>query len=215
MKTFIFIFLVTVISYANAESTEISRLLPFEPIHNSTFCQQEGYACKSCKKSVYCVRFGGSFIEIPIAACSPVSNCLDGACTLDENPDCPIDPSGSNAFMCRTPGMYPDPFDCQTYHHCVKSPRATTLELFTERCRCSYGYSPSTTFCDVRLRDSACPEDSQIAHCGFKGQTGSLRRNPSLYYICQYHPQANSSLYPFIYACENGKLYDSYLYLCV
>ncbi|KAK5641482.1 hypothetical protein RI129_010029 [Pyrocoelia pectoralis] len=170
--------------------------------------------CKTCKQSIYCLVDGDGFTEVPIADCTTISNCLNGTCLLGSNPQCET----TLSFICRTPGMYPDPYDCKTFHHCVKPNKSShengALETFTDRCDGDYGYNALTTFCDVELDNSTCPKDNNIAECKFKGQTDSLPENPSLYYICQYYSDDDYTLYPFIYSCRKGMIYDPYLYLC-
>ncbi|XP_031355299.1 uncharacterized protein LOC116179635 [Photinus pyralis] len=122
---------------------------------------------------------------------------------------------GDATFGCRTAGMYPDPFDCNRYHHCARHGNdgwtKSPLEHYSDTCNCGYAYNARTTFCDISLRNGTCNSDP-VAACRHVGQNGVMKYNPSVYYICQYHP--NGPLYPFMYACENGKKYNTYLYLC-
>ncbi|KAB0794117.1 hypothetical protein PPYR_13737 [Photinus pyralis] len=122
------------------------------------------------------------------------------------------------SFECRTSGMYPDPFDCNRYHHCARHGNdgdwnKTPLEHFSDTCNCGYAYNSRTTFCDISIRNNGTCNNNPITTCEHPGQNGRMEHNPSLYFICQYHHQ-NGQLYPFMYACEHGRKYNAYKYLC-
>ncbi|KAK5641483.1 hypothetical protein RI129_010030 [Pyrocoelia pectoralis] len=183
--------------------------------YNSAFCRQAGYACKTCNQVVQCRQNETGFTEYPIAVCDGNSSCSNGACIIGPNPHCDPPVQHINAtFICRTIGMFPDPFDSQVFHHCVNvnnnSCYEGPLEHFEDRCDCDHAYNARTTFCDIPLKDYN--HTSSIPKCDHQGQTGYLLENPSLYYVCQYHP--TGPLRPFLYRCDNGKLYNPYNYIC-
>ncbi|KAF5293611.1 hypothetical protein FQA39_LY03096 [Lamprigera yunnana] len=183
---------------------------------NSTICTSPGYVCLNCSQSVYCQYNGYNYTVLYDEVCGWNSTCFNGTCTTRPNPKCDNITQVEPDFICRTPGMYPDPYDCRKYHYCVHSDYNSSLLHFEAKCDCNYAYSANTTFCDRPISNSSCGYiNYPLPRCRNAGDTGSLWQNPSLYYICQYHPKANyNTLYPFMYACENGKTYNSYEYLC-
>ncbi|KAF5292710.1 hypothetical protein FQR65_LT11178 [Abscondita terminalis] len=186
----------------------------------SSICHKPGYLCKNCYESIQCIQNGENFTEIPAEICNGPYTCFNGTCTLDPNPGCNSTGPGPEPepdFICQTPGMYPDPFSCTTFHYCIKNDHSwddnDTLLHFTDKCSCNHSYNMLTTFCDIPIVNGTCEDDYPLVRCNYVGQTGSFSMNPSLYYICRQHPYKNN-IYPFTYACENGKLYNSENYLC-
>ncbi|KAF5292711.1 hypothetical protein FQR65_LT11179 [Abscondita terminalis] len=201
--------------YASGQSLDIDEELYI----NSTICHRPGFACKNCYESIQCVQNGSDFIEVPAETCGGDDSCLNGQCTSYPNPSCNNNTEIQPDFMCQTPGMYPDPFDCTKFHYCIKNRDISSNSSFTflqveDKCGCNYSYNMKTTFCDIPLINGNCQGIYPIAICFAPGDTGSFWMNPSLYYICRRHPYNSHIIYPFIYACENGKIYNPSNYLC-
>uniref|UniRef100_A0A1Y1LLE1 Chitin-binding type-2 domain-containing protein n=1 Tax=Photinus pyralis TaxID=7054 RepID=A0A1Y1LLE1_PHOPY len=150
-----------------------------QAINNSTFCKQPGYACSSCNQVVLCVQNEANFTEYPIASCGGNSSCSNGICIVGPNPQCdPVVEVHNATFICRTTGMYPDPFDTQLFHHCVKTNNRSCsegpLEHFEDRCDCDHAYNARTTFCDLPIKDYNYTVS--IPECDHQGQSGFFER---------------------------------------
>jgi len=211
------IILVVCISYASLEkytSIDHHSNMSMKNSTNETNCTSVGFMCKNCREVVYCeTSDNGSLIERPMGECYDSNDtCLDGFCTADYNPACSPPPEEKVDFICRTPGLYPDPYECTTFHYCARSKYSNrTLIKLTDTCDCDYAYNAGSSFCDLPLYNGTC-YGYPAPVCTSKGQTAAWFANPRLYYICAPHP--SGVLYPFMYACEHGKIYDENEYLC-
>lgn len=180
---------------------------------NSTFCKRPGLSCKNCLDVVLCAQSAGNgYTEYPMESCPLGRTCLDGACTTEPNPICLIH---QHEFVCRTRGVFPDPFDCKKFHYCVPSSNSTELEHFEDVCGCNFGYSVSSNNCNLDLGENKgeCGR-YPVPFCKGVGQTDALEGKPNLYYLCLPYPGAEESIYPFLYACDNDKVYSKEEYIC-
>lgn len=106
-------------------------------------------------------------------------------------------------------GLFPDPFDCTSFHNCV----ATDGGYVDQRknCRVGLAYDPLSTICRLKKSDRVCTE-SPVPKCLAPLQMGALVENPTIYYICVGTP---NGLYPRLYRCPNGLFFDAINAQCV
>ena len=172
-------------------------------------CTSTGPMCTDCTHATTCIDIGnGEFNEIT-SQCSYGETCLNGQCTSNSNPPCQLP---SMHFVCSSTGMYPDQMDCKKYHFCVYV--NTRLEVITETCEGDYGYNAGTTYCMTALEQGVCfPNQNTypVPICEWEGQSSYLMQNPTIYYVCQQYNANLDVLYPFLYKCPNGKVYNNYV----
>lgn len=153
----------------------------------------------------------GVFEENIVQKCkTPDETCLLDRCALEPNPKCPA-PNGS-MFVCTGTGVFPDPFDCSSYHVCIEKSQIISDEnvpvndLYAAvKCPENWGYNPVTTYCDKRLSDGFCPEAPPIPTCQAIGNIGAIT-GTSIYYICT--TDNNGVLRPILHMCPHGNVID-------
>lgn len=121
-------------------------------------------------------------------------------------------PMNFNLFNNSTPqdeGLFPDPFDCTSYHDCTLTDGTWRDTRYS--CRTGLAYDPLSTICRLKKTDRVCT-DSPVPKCLSHLQMGALVENPTLYYICV---DSTAGLYPRLYRCPNGLMFDSINALCV
>ncbi|XP_077285976.1 uncharacterized protein LOC143911105 [Arctopsyche grandis] len=169
----------------------------------SVECVNSGLICDGCESSYYCVLVAPEeFVVEKIEDCPSGSTCLEstGRCTTGNNLKCNQSIT-NDEFKCHQIGLFPNVFDCTSYHVCLAHPNGTVDPIPRNYyCDIGYGYNPLTTLCSVKLSNEGCP--SRSVNCMYMYQSGVIDGHPSMYYICLTGD--SGSLYPFMYVCPNG-----------
>lgn len=195
-------------------------------------CTMPGILC-DCDdiKNVYvCIRSGDNFIKQHVDTCADELTCIanEGGCSDKPNLQC-----GFNKFQmeCKSDGIFPDPYNCKKYHICVpdieyahaKKTTTTTTEepeevstpepeeggedteykAYSLECDEGYGYDPTTTFCQVELKNNEC-ESSLIPACTTFTLPKSFTSNPSYYYMCA-KDVGSDEYQPKVFKCPHGE----------
>lgn len=159
-------------------------------------CDKPGIMCASCKKSVYCIDYGGKYQNITMDTCDDTTNCYQGYCTNETNIPCVQ--GKKSEFICNDIGMFPNPYDCKAYHVCSK----TGVSAPQISCPAKYAYDPITTYCKISI-PNGCPTNPPVPYCLKIGQSGPLV-NKSIFYICI---AKENVLIPQLFICPYGKTY--------
>ncbi|KAB0794101.1 hypothetical protein PPYR_13721 [Photinus pyralis] len=182
-------------------------------VNVTAVCEQAGvlgFVCQTCLVTARCQRNttaeGGWTITTtgtcPAGKVCNAGRCVgDAACTPTTTPD----------FLCATTGMFPDPYDCKMYHFCPPGANVSTPATCGTDGVPQYGYNPVTTFCSNKLANNKCTS-VPIPICRNLFDTGIVGGNPSLYYFCSNaitNGQLTDELYPYQYACEFGRKYNT------
>jgi hypothetical protein len=194
-------------------------------------CTNPGLICHGCKDVYYCDEKNRPTFS---QNCNKTQNCENGKCT--NTPTFQCSPAGSKGFQCDMEGLFPDPGDCYKYHICVaEKDNSEKIKSNDERkCRNEYSYNPRTGYCDRKMTSPICTS-YPVPLCTGPLQSGALKDNPSIYFLCQvYRPRPTPTttttsstpgptttagpeveiLYPYLRICENGRVYDPLIFKC-
>ncbi|KAF2879725.1 hypothetical protein ILUMI_26443 [Ignelater luminosus] len=215
--------LIVIVAALNFAYLEQQEWIDYRLLRNGNYdieavtvtCTAPGLKCGDCDQLFLCRKDGNELKPEFIENCSNYNQ----TCNIDRcSPTPTLECALINAtFECRSlEGMYPDPGSCRDFHYCIPSKTGSTpIEKYSSKCEgTSFGYNPRTTYCDVPLRNQSCGA-SIVPICSNPGQTGIVRDNPTLYYMCRRHSAAHPILYPFLYMCPNGKKYNAINYECL
>ncbi|XP_031352840.1 uncharacterized protein LOC116177844 [Photinus pyralis] len=172
-----------------------------------------GLACKSCSEVVRCgCESPGINCRIHlVGTCSAGTVCEKGRCVMGSTPI----PTEVPAFECSSSGIFPDPYDCESYHFCLP-PKVVGEPLEHRAAKCTadgsqhYGYNPITTFCSTKLVNNKC-RANPIPFCKKPLDIGMVGKNPRLYYMCvnaTMEGKITKILYPYQFACEFGTKFN-------
>lgn len=185
---------------------------PTPPPGPSVICTAPGPKCgEDCKTLYFCRKSGNDWVYDILDLCEE-NYCNTDRCSTTQSTECALK---DIKFECLSlEGMYPDPGSCRKFHYCVPSIENGKYKMFDSECQATgnFGYNPRTTYCDVPLRNGTCGANT-VPLCNAPGQSGSLKDNPTLYYVCR-RVSASTVLYPNLYMCPNGKKYNDRLYDC-
>ncbi|KAI5711316.1 hypothetical protein M8J76_014185 [Diaphorina citri] len=176
-------------------------------------CIEPGLKCESCSKLIFCVGNGGdtNLQKIDLKTCNNTQGqyCSvgHGGCATDHRV---CDIFGMQDINCQDEGLFPDPFDCTSYHNCI-SDQNGGFKDFRYSCRLGLAYDPLSTICRLKRSDRVCTE-SPVPKCEKPLQMGALIENPTIYYICV---DSGEGLYPRLYRCSNGLMFDAINAQCV
>ncbi|XP_060654567.1 uncharacterized protein LOC132790141 [Drosophila nasuta] len=160
-----------------------------------------GFICVDCSTLGFCSYINGQWQTVEMSSCQSERGfyCSDEetyGCTWQ--PRCKVPVRGK--FYCQGEGVYPDPYDCRSYHECsaanVDTPR---------QCTNGAAYSLLTQSCSLP-RDSEQCSQKQYS-CSYLGQTGVWAANSSYYYICQ---QEETVFYPLMMKCRDGYTFNGH-----
>lgn len=177
-------------------------------------CVEPGLKCESCSKLIFCLGVGSDSSTLQKIDLQTCNNTLGQYCSVGHG-GCSTEPRVCDIFglpdiNCQDAGLFPDPFDCTSYHDCSLQPEGTWKDTrFT--CRAGLAYDPLSTICRLKKSDRVCRE-SPVPKCLSHLQMGALIENPTLYYICVDSP---AGVYPRLYRCPNGLLFDAINAQCV
>ncbi|KAL1462424.1 hypothetical protein WDU94_014258 [Cyamophila willieti] len=176
-------------------------------------CVEPGLKCESCEKLIFCVGEGtDSPKKIDLKTCNNTEGeyCSvgHGGCTKDHRV---CDIFGLSDINCQDIGLFPDPFDCTSYHNCIQQADGTFKDE-PKYCKTGLAYDPLSTICRLKKTDRVCTE-SPVPKCVHALQMGALIENPTLYYICVSTEKGD--LYPRLYRCPYGLMFDAVNAQCV
>nr|CAD7446533.1 unnamed protein product [Timema bartmani] len=166
----------------------------------SDTCNTPGYQCSAdCHYLQLCVQLGPSYQLTNVLTCTSDGLYCDvvrRSCS-DSADVCQV----VVPFKCNMAGKFPDPQDCTLYHVCEdEGGQGTALY-----CDSGYAFDTLSGACDISTDDIVCT-DGPVPECMYPGQTGTLERNPAIYYIC-------SGEGPMLFICPQGQ-YNPSLYSC-
>lgn len=169
-------------------------------------CEKPGRFCNGCSLLVDCIDGEEGLEENIVEECNIKEGVFcykDKECSTVFNPTCVTD----YKFKCTAQGMFPDPFDCKGYHICAKeAPNVIDIKDHSWQCKGNYSYNMLTTYCDVKLKNDACPDAPIVTPvCTKVGQKGPLL-NKSIWFNCL--KTKSGAHYPELHLCANGKWFN-------
>uniref|UniRef100_A0A034WC31 Chitin-binding type-2 domain-containing protein n=1 Tax=Bactrocera dorsalis TaxID=27457 RepID=A0A034WC31_BACDO len=171
--------------------------------------QTTGNICESCELLSTCVRNSSGWMTIPIEICDTAKgfycNSRAGMCSNSTGPCHPFAMDGN--FPCTSQGIFPDPYDCQKYHMCYFA--GVTLVAVTLECYGNKAFNAATGQCTATLQDSICllPQ----FQCDNVGDAHPWPNSPNVFYICRALSQQDERvLYPSLYRCTDGEVFNGY-----
>ncbi|XP_075160751.1 uncharacterized protein LOC142233635 [Haematobia irritans] len=171
--------------------------------------QSPGPICESCDLLATCVKHSTGWVNIPVETCDTQNgfycNSLLGRCSNDTGPCHPFSAEGN--FPCTSHGIFPDPYDCQKYHMCYFV--GPTLVSASVECGGDKAFNPATGQCSLTLAHSICQKQQFICHNAGDANVWPLSSN--IFYICKASSnQDERILYPTLYRCDDGEVFDGY-----
>lgn len=171
-------------------------------------CQEvrlAGFVCVDCSTLGFCSHVDGQWQTISMTECQTERGffCSDeGTIGCTWQPKCQVPVRGK--FYCQLPGIFPDPYDCRSYHDCneqnVDTPR---------QCTNGAAYSLLTHSCSMPRESEQCTEKQYS--CSYVGQTGAWAANSSYYYVCQKDKQGGQDIfYPLMMKCSDGYTFNGH-----
>ena len=171
--------------------------------------QTPGPICESCDLLSTCVKHSNGWVNIPVETCDTENgfycNARLASCS---NTTGPCHPFSSEAnFPCTSHGVFPDPYDCQKYHMCYFV--GPTLVSAKVDCGGDKAFSPATGQCSLDINHTVCHEKQ--FKCLNAGDVHAWPMSPNIFYICKATSnQDERVLYPTLYRCEDGEIFDGY-----
>lgn len=168
-----------------------------------------GPICESCDLLSTCVRHSNGWVNIPVETCDTQNgfycNARLGGCSNATGPCHPFSFEGN--FPCTSHGIFPDPYDCQKYHMCYFV--GPTLVSASVDCGSDKAFNPATGQCSVTIEHAVC--NQKQFNCQNAGDAHAWPMSPNIFYICKATSnQDKRVLYPTLYRCEDGELFDGY-----
>ncbi|XP_039433649.1 uncharacterized protein LOC120416053 [Culex pipiens pallens] len=165
-------------------------------------CTTEGIICSDSSTVSYCILNGGQWREIPFDSCNTEEgffcNKQDGGCSQRIGPCHPENQEG--VFVCSSEGVFPNPFDCRTYHMCyVNAGNMVSIQI---QCQNS-AFSPTTNQCSLSLDHEVCLEPQWS--CERAGDIGGWPGTDNLYYICV---NTAGVLSPRLFRCDPNHVFE-------
>ncbi|XP_063235734.1 mucin-2-like [Bacillus rossius redtenbacheri] len=174
-------------------------------------CTSEGYICSLDCKTVYqCFGSAPSITQISLETCDAGQDYYcdrySGTCSSTFTNTC--DPP-EYEFTCTSVGVFPDPYNCATYHECYGYDTNPTLS--TQQCSAGWLYDPLQMTCSKEGTKCTKPP---VPTCTVENAMGPIQENPNIYYICNKNGKYGY-LYPVLYTCPHGGEFDATLLSCV
>lgn len=113
-------------------------------------------------------------------------------------------------------GNYPDPYDCNAYHSCIKQDDGT-FRSDRHNCAEDRAYDPLTESCRFKPDHETCKK-TPIPNCRRAMQTGPLKWNNNIYYICVSRTRVIdgvNQMVPLMYRCRSGQVFMAKNHTCV
>lgn len=175
---------------------------------NVDSCAQRGtmgFICLDCECLGLCLQRNGIWEVIPIETCDVAKgifcNTLLGTCSNQTGSCNP----NLGRFICTSPGIYPDPYDCQAYHVCYLN--GNNLIAADLECNAGTAFNPATGDCSLLATPEFCNEYPY--KCENAGDTGAWRMNPQIFYVCIVtNAGGQRVLSPTLYRCPPMQHYD-------
>lgn len=177
-------------------------------------CVKAGVKCSDCENLIHCVDTPAGMISHKLNFCKNTMgeycSAKDGGCSPDPA-SCKI--FGLKEFPCQNSSTFPDPYDCNSYHQCVELDNGSlTTSKFT--CAEDRAFDPLTATCRFKMNHRVCKE-SPVPKCLYPLQTGALKENPSIYYVCIKMSTPYPDIIPYLYKCRTGEEYKPTAHACV
>lgn len=162
-----------------------------------------------CTVLARCIRSPNGWETIPLEACDAGQNLYCHAseqrCSPNPGPCNPGVGIGGGSFACTSVGVFPDPFNCQMYHMCFSS--AMTIVSVNVVCGGNSAFNSVTNDCSSSLTHPNC-QGSQFT-CNNVGDMGPWAGNPNIYYICMASTGATRVLFPSLFRCPVGEIFQN------
>lgn len=108
-------------------------------------------------------------------------------------------------FKCNTGGVFPDPFDCQTYHFCYADGSGSLIKV-TSVCTGSSAFSPTSGDCSAVISDELCLKPQFT--CGAISM-GAWPGNGNIFYVCTYIDFFDALITnPQLFRCDAGLVFE-------
>lgn len=162
-----------------------------------------GFVCVNCGTLGYCSYVNGEWQTVQMSTCQTERGfyCSDEntfGCTWQ--PSCTVPVRGK--FYCQGAGIYPDPYDCRSYHECSAQNVDTP-----HQCTNGAAYSLLTHSCSLPRDSDQCTKKQYS--CTKLGDAGVWTANSSYYYVCQTEGLGDSAIYyPLMMKCPNGHVFN-------
>lgn len=167
--------------------------------------QLSGFICMDCQTLGFCSYVNNKWQTVEMASCQTERGfyCSDeGTFGCTWQPRCTVPVRGK--FYCQGAGIYPDPYDCRSYHECS----AQNLDT-PHQCTNGAAYSLTSNSCTLPRDSPQCLEKQYI--CEKTGQTGAWSANNSYYYVCQKEKQGDVDVfYPLMMQCHPGYVFNNH-----
>ncbi|XP_055629713.1 uncharacterized protein LOC129770725 [Toxorhynchites rutilus septentrionalis] len=182
-----------------------NRILSVTKFQTDT-CTQQGIICLNCKTAARCIWLNNEWRAQPFDECDADAgfycNVNDGGCSQRVGPCNPAGQEGN--FVCNTVGVFPDPFDCQTYHLCYQN--AQNLISINMGCE-NAAFSPATGDCSLFRNDTICT--TQQWSCSQAGDMHAWPGNNNIFYLCVADTRNDVRvLYPTLFRCSANQVFS-------
>lgn len=162
-----------------------------------------GFVCVDCGTLGYCTFVDGQWKTLEMTTCQS----QHGFYCSDENtfgctwqPKCTVPVRGK--FYCQQAGIFPDPYDCRSYHECS----AQNLDT-PHQCTNGAAYSLMTQSCTLPRESEQCTQKQYS--CSKLGDVGAWPSNSSYYYVCQQETvDTQEVFYPLMRKCNDGYTFN-------
>ncbi|XP_065203712.1 uncharacterized protein LOC135833842 [Planococcus citri] len=173
-------------------------------------CSDNGFKCASCEELIHCVgiptnSFKVSLINYCDNSKGQYCSMEKGSCVNDANA-CQI--FGLKTLHCEDTGAFPDPYDCNSYHMCIK--RDDAWISTKHNCPEDRAFDPLTATCRFKLTHRVCQE-KPVEPCMRPLQHGPILENPNIYFVCVQNDVHDHRLEPRLYKCKPGHIYSEHV----
>lgn len=170
--------------------------------------QTSGFICTTCDILSTCIKIGQTWQTISLEVCDAAKglycNQKLGSCSNSTGPCNPIGQPGN--FVCTSPGVFPDPYDCQLYHMCYTN--GLNLVAINVNCGRNAAFNPTTGDCSLTTNASICSEP--MFNCDIVGRMQAWPGNNNIFYVCHAKMQNNDRiLFPELHRCSSNEVFSN------
>lgn len=165
--------------------------------------QSPGYICPTCNDLAICVKRNNAWETIHVEECDTANgffcNAQQGSCS-NQTGTC-------LTFKCASVGIFPDPFDCHSYHVCYSAGNNFIGIGFD--CSAGTAFNPLLADCSLRADHELCTKFRYT--CKRPGDTAAWPMNANIFYVCitDINPvTGDRHLYPNMYRCQQNYVFD-------